>query len=104
MIGGDQLKMMKSTAALINTARGPLVDEAALVAALESGGIACAGLDVFCNEPLEAGSALRELDNVTLVDHAGWYSEEAMVELKTKAARNIAETLTEGQPTYAVKL
>jgi D-3-phosphoglycerate dehydrogenase / 2-oxoglutarate reductase len=104
MIGAEQLKMMKSSAALINTARGPLVDEAALADALKSGEIACAGLDVFCSEPLEDDSPLRELDNVTLIDHAGWYSEEGMVELKTKAARNIAETLTEGKPSYPVKL
>ncbi len=104
MIGAAQLKAMKSTAAIINTARGPLIDEPALAQALKNGEIACAGLDVFCNEPLEADSGLRELDNVTLVDHAGWYSEEAMVELKTKAAANVADALTKGAPTYPVKI
>jgi D-3-phosphoglycerate dehydrogenase len=104
MIGAAQLEAMKDTAILINTARGPLVDEGALVEALETGAIACAGLDVFDSEPLEAGSRLRRLDNVTLVDHAGWYSEEGMVELKTKAARNVADALTRGAPTYPVRL
>jgi len=104
MIGAAQLEAMKPTAAIINTARGPLIDEAALAAALESGEIACAALDVFCSEPLEECSPLRELDNVTLVDHAGWYSEEGMVELKTKAAANVADALTKGAPTYPVEL
>jgi D-3-phosphoglycerate dehydrogenase / 2-oxoglutarate reductase len=104
MIGAAQFEMMKNSAILINTARGPLIDEAALVTALKTNQIACAGLDVFCNEPLEKESELRGLDNVTLVDHAGWYSEEAMVELKTKAAQNVAEALAGKTPTYVVKL
>lgn len=104
MIGAAQFEMMKNTAILINTARGPLIDQKAIAEALKSEQIACAGLDVFENEPLEADSPLRELDNVTLVDHAGWYSEEAMVELKTKAARNVADALTKGKPTYVVEI
>ena len=103
MIGAAQFALMKKTAILVNTSRGPLVDEAALVEALKAGRIACAGLDVFAAEPLPAASELRQLDNVTLTDHAGWYSVESMVELKTKAAQNIAETLTAGRPKYAVK-
>lgn len=94
MIGAAQFGMMKDTAILINTARGPLVDENALVAALKSGKIACAGLDVFINEPLKARSELKKLDNVTLTDHAGWYSEESQVELQRSAARNVALALT----------
>jgi D-3-phosphoglycerate dehydrogenase / 2-oxoglutarate reductase len=104
MIGAAQFALMKKTAILVNTSRGPLVDEAALVEALKAGRIACAGLDVFAAEPLPASSGLRSLDNVTLTDHAGWYSVESMVELKTKAAQNIADTLTAGRPKYAVKI
>lgn len=104
MIGAAQFALMKKTAMLINTARGPLVDQPALIAALKSGAIACAGLDVFESEPLGLDSELLTLDNVTLVDHAGWYSEEAMVELKTKAAQNIVDTLLKGAPAYPVKL
>jgi D-3-phosphoglycerate dehydrogenase len=104
MIGARQFKQMKKTAVLVNTSRGPLVDEAALAEALATGEIACAGIDVFASEPLPADSKLRELENITLTDHAGWYSEESMVELKTKAARNIADALTTGKPTYPVKL
>jgi D-3-phosphoglycerate dehydrogenase len=104
MMGAAQFALMKKTAILINTARGALIDEKALSAALKNGQIACAGLDVFEKEPLPADSELRKLDNVTLTDHAGWYSKEAMVELKTKAARNIVDTLKNGKPKYAVAL
>lgn len=104
MIGAEQFKLMKPGAAVINTSRGPLVDEEALYEALKTGEIACAGIDVFCSEPLDADSPLRELENITLSDHAGWYSEESMVELKTEAANNIAHTLTTGKPKYPVEL
>jgi len=103
MIGAAQSELMKDTAILVNTSRGPLIDENALIDALKSGKIACAGLDVHKIEPLPADSELRELDNVTLTDHAGWYSVESMVELKTKAAQNIADTLIDGKPKYVVK-
>ncbi len=67
------------------------------------GTIAGAGLDVFENEPLEKNSELYNLDNVVLSDHTGWYSENSLSELKRKAAQNIADTLTEGKPTYIVE-
>ena len=80
-----------------------MLDEAALAEALArrtgSGG---AGLDVFETEPLPADSPLRQLDNVIFTDHAGWYSEESVVELKTKAARNVAAVLAGGLPLYPV--
>ena len=93
---------MKKSAFLINTSRGPLVDERALAQALAQGRIAGAGLDVFESEPLPADSPLRKLENVTLSDHAGWYSEESVVELKTKAAQNVAAVLAGGRPAYPV--
>jgi D-3-phosphoglycerate dehydrogenase / 2-oxoglutarate reductase len=102
LIGKTQFYMMKSTAILINTSRGPLVDERALIEALENKRIAFAGLDVFESEPLEPKSVLRKCDNVVLTDHAGWYSKEAMVELKTKAAQNVVDTLIKGRPRYSV--
>jgi D-3-phosphoglycerate dehydrogenase / 2-oxoglutarate reductase len=104
MIGATQFGMMKRTAIIINTSRGPLIDQRALTMALKCGHIACAGIDVFENEPLDGASELLTLDNITMTDHAGWYSEEAMVELKTKAAQNIATTLLEGRPRYPVAL
>lgn len=70
LIGERELALMKPTAALINIARGSVVDEKALVDALRSGGIAGAGLDVFEVEPLPANSPLIEMDNVVLAPHA----------------------------------
>jgi D-3-phosphoglycerate dehydrogenase len=102
LIGGRELSLMKKTAILINTSRGPLLEEKAVADALASGKIAAAGLDVFETEPLPADSLLRQLDNVILSDHTGWYSEESVVELKTKAAQNVLEVLKGGKPIYPV--
>lgn len=66
---------MKPTAYLVNTARGPIVDEAALVHALQTRAIAGAGLDVFDAEPLPPDHALKRLDNVVLMPHAGYVTE-----------------------------
>ena len=76
MLGARELGLMKPTAFLINTSRGPLVDEGALVAALEAGAIAGAGRDVFDVEPLPAGHPLRRLPNVTATPHLGYVTEE----------------------------
>ena len=102
LIGARELGLMKRHAILVNTARGPLVDEKALAEALRTGKLGAAALDVFIEEPLPAASPLRELENVILTDHCGWYSEESMVELKTKTARNALEVLKGGRPLYAV--
>ncbi len=104
LIGERQISAMKPTAVLVNTSRGPVVDEKALAAALAAGRLAGAGLDVFETEPLPPESPLRKLDTVVLSDHAGWYSEESIVELKTKAARNVAAVLGGGKPVYPVNL
>jgi len=69
MINSDAFKKMKKEAIIINTARGPIIDEKALIAALKNGDIAGAGLDVFEKEPLAIDSELRELDNVILTPH-----------------------------------
>ena len=98
MIGAEQLAVMKPSAILINTARGGLVDEAALA----EGTIAAAGLDVFETEPLPTDSPLAGLDNVILSNHLAWYTEESSVELATKAARNISEVLSGCPPVYPV--
>ncbi len=102
MIGRKELGLVKKTAILINTSRGPIVDEDALADAVRDGKIAGAGLDVFRIEPLPADSPLKDLDRVILSDHTGWYSEESVVELKTKAARNVAAVLAGGKPAYPV--
>jgi glyoxylate reductase len=87
---------MRSSAFLINTARGPIVDEAALVDALRSGAIAGAGLDVYEHEPqLEPG--LVELDNTVLIPHLGSATVETRAAMATLAARNAVAVLS-GQP------
>ncbi|MEM7404823.1 MAG: D-2-hydroxyacid dehydrogenase family protein [Pseudomonadota bacterium] len=75
-IGARELGWMKPSAYLVNTSRGPLVDEPALIAALEARAIAGAGLDVFDVEPLPADHRLRQLDNVALTGHTGYVTEE----------------------------
>lgn len=77
LIGAAELAKMKKTAILINTSRGPIVDEAALIAALQNGTIAHAGLDVYDKEPLPAGHPLTRLENITLVPHLGYVVEDS---------------------------
>jgi phosphoglycerate dehydrogenase-like enzyme len=90
LIGPAELAQMKPTATLINTSRGPIVDEAALIAAVADGTIAAAGLDVFDQEPLPAGHPLTELENVVLLPHLGYVSEPAFRNMYGQAVENIA--------------
>lgn len=76
LVGARELGLMKPTAYLVNTARGPIVDERALVHALESRAIAGAGLDVFDEEPLPPDHPFTRLDNTLLMPHAGYVTEE----------------------------
>ncbi len=97
LIDTDALARMRSTAILVNTARGPVVDEIALVAALRSRCIAAAGLDVFEHEPaLEPG--LLELDNVVVLPHLGSATTEARAEMVGLACANVVAALTGGDP------
>jgi phosphoglycerate dehydrogenase-like enzyme len=97
LIGGPELLAMKPTAALINTSRGPIVDEAALVAALRVGVIAAAGLDVYEQEPLPAGHPLTMLPNVVLLPHLGYVSEPGMRHMYGQVVEDIAAFLA-GEP------
>jgi D-3-phosphoglycerate dehydrogenase len=85
MLGATELAQLKPGAMLINTARGALVDEAALIAALESGHLRHAGLDVFTSEPLAADHPLTRVSNVTLTAHAAFRTPEASETLLRRA-------------------
>lgn len=89
LVGESQLRSMKPTAFLINTARGPIVNQVALTRALEERWIAGAGLDVFEIEPLPAGDRLRELDNVILSPHGLAWTEEIARDNGLEACDNI---------------
>ncbi len=90
MIDTAAIARMKRGAVLINVARGELVDEDALISALRDGHLAGAGLDVFRQEPLQAGSPLRDLDNVVLTPHAAGSVGEDVALVAEHAFRNIA--------------
>ena len=96
MIGAAELARMKPTALLINTARGGLVDEAALYQALTSGQIGGAGLDVFVVEPTGADNALLHLDNVVATPHIAAGTRDALVDKMTAAFANM-QRVAEGQ-------
>ncbi|WP_078553438.1 C-terminal binding protein [Bacillus alkalicellulosilyticus] len=100
MISDEQFNVMKKEAFIINTARGPVIDEQALIRALQLERIAGAALDVLEEEPIPSNSPLLAMDNVILNPHAAWYSEEAQIELKRKTAQNVVDVLTGFYPTY----
>jgi D-3-phosphoglycerate dehydrogenase len=97
IINADTLARMKPTAYLINTARGPLVDNDAVVAALRAGRLAGAGLDVQEGEPLPITHPLFTLDNVLLTPHVAFYAEESLVDLQRRCAEEVIRVLA-GQP------
>ena len=97
MIGAEQFAMMKDSAVLVNTARGPVVDEAALVEALRTGAIAGAGLDVFENEPALA-PGLAELDRVVIAPHIGSASVATRSRMAEMTAENILAALEGRRP------
>ena len=102
LINAGALKQMKPSAVLINTSRGGIVDTKALAHALKTGVIAGAGVDVFEKEPPGGLVDLTGCDNIVLSDHCAYYSEESIIELKEKAARNIADVLSGKTPRYPV--
>lgn len=98
LIDAGALARMKPGAVLINTARGGIVDTAALAAALEGGRLAGVGLDVTEQEPLDPGSPLLRLEQVIVTPHAAWYSEEGRSELKRRVAEEAVRVLVRGEP------
>jgi D-3-phosphoglycerate dehydrogenase len=100
-VGERELNLMKRTAFFINTARGPIVDEAALVKALETERIAGAGLDVFSAEPLPEGHPITALSNVVLTPHSGGVTKEALEAGLQLAINNVFDFIN-GDPRNVV--
>ena len=94
MLSHRQFALMKPGVIMVNTARGPVLDTNALLAAIDSGKVAQAALDVFEEEPLPANSPLRSHPRILLTDHMAWYSEESQAQLQRTAAEEIATICT----------
>lgn len=102
MIGAAQLRRMKPTAFLVNTARGPIIDQAAIISALREGWIAGAALDVFEEEPLPLPNPLAELDNVILAPHAIAWTDQMARDNSHIACGNVLDVLQGRPPAYPV--
>ncbi|MGG1690007.1 C-terminal binding protein [Heyndrickxia ginsengihumi] len=102
LIGHNAFQIMKKDAFLINTSRGPVINESALIQALTEKKIAGAALDVVEEEPISHQNPLLEMDNVILTPHAAYYSEQSQIELKSKSAQNIIDVLSGYYPDYIV--
>ncbi|CAM4300242.1 C-terminal binding protein [Paenibacillus tarimensis] len=102
MIGEEQFRRMKKGAIIVNTARGPIIQEEALIRALQERTISGACLDVVEQEPIDESNPLLSMDNVILTPHISWYSEESQNELKRKTAQNVARVLIGERPDYIV--
>ena len=98
LIGEKEFKKMEKKPLLINTSRGPIVDERALLQALGEGLLSGAGLDVLEKEPPDSQSPLLKMENVVLSPHVGFYSVESISELKRRTAKNVSEVLTGRRP------
>jgi len=102
LIGARELSLMKRTAYLINTSRGPIVDESALVAAVRKGTIAGAGLDVYDDEPLAIDHPLRDLPNTVITPHLGYVTEEGYRIFYGQALEDVKAWLA-GQPVRVLR-
>jgi D-3-phosphoglycerate dehydrogenase / 2-oxoglutarate reductase len=102
MVNAAAFAKMKKGVYIVNTARGPLIDESALIAALDSGQVGGAGLDVVAVEPLAKDSPLLGRDNVIITPHTGFYSIEALDELQSKCASDVARVLSGEKAVYPI--
>ena len=101
LIREEEFQKMKKKPFLINTSRGPIIDEKALIQALLEGQICGAGLDVLENEPPDPQNPLLKMENVILSPHVGFYSVESISALKQRTAKNVSEVLT-GKWPYSI--
>jgi D-3-phosphoglycerate dehydrogenase len=102
LIGPKELSWMKPTAFLINTSRGEIIDEPALIQALQQGKIAGAGLDVFAKEPPEISHPFFQMENVILTPHSGALTKDAVAQLAEGAAQNTIDVLEGRKPSYSI--
>jgi D-3-phosphoglycerate dehydrogenase len=102
LVDADALRLVKPTAVLANTARGALIDTPALIAALEEGRLAAAGLDVHETEPLPLDDPIRRCERAIVLDHAGWYSEESIGALQQGAIDAVTAVLAGRRPDSVV--
>lgn len=102
LVNDASIESMKDGVFIINTARGPIIKESALIKGIKSGKVAGAALDVVEFEPLPISSELIQFSQVYLTPHSAFYSEEAIVELRTKTARNIVQVLEGKEVEYLV--
>lgn len=102
MVNAEAFARMKKGAYIVNTARGPLIDEPALIAALDSGQVGGAALDVVAVEPLAKDSPLLGRDNVIITPHTAFYSIEALDELQSKCASDVARVLSGEKAVYPI--
>ena len=93
LIGDEAFKKIEKKPILINTSRGPIIDEKALIQALKEGIISGAGLDVLEKEPPDPQNPLLKMDNVILSPHVSFYSVESISELKRRTAENVSAVL-----------
>lgn len=104
LIGKDEFHAMKPGVYLVNTSRGPVIDEAALIEALAAGTIGGAGLDVFAEEPLVIDSPLLQDERVTVTPHAAFFAEESIVDMQTGAVEQVAAALSGLRPPDVARL
>jgi D-3-phosphoglycerate dehydrogenase len=102
LVNAERLALMKSTAFLINVARGPVVDEPALIAALKARRIAGAGLDVYEEEPISADNPLKEMDNVVLAPHALGWTDECFHDIAATGLKSIVDYSLGKRPAHVV--
>jgi D-3-phosphoglycerate dehydrogenase len=102
LLDKEAFSHMKETTVLVNTARGNIIDENALYTALETGGIAGAGVDVLSEEPPQKKNRLLNCDNLVITPHIAWYSEESLARVKVQGMDEVVGVLSGKRPKYIV--